>query len=136
MENKKNDAAISINVLEEKAKVEKDFIEKGKVRISKKVTEEAQTVTIPVVSEEVKIEKIPVNKLVETTPQVRYEGDTMIIPVVREVVVVEKKLLLVEEVHVTKHTVKTEDQRTIPLRKEEVLVERTSSSDNKTQLLK
>jgi len=136
MENKKNDPAISINVLEEKAKVEKEFVEKAKVRISKKVSEEAETVTTPVTSEEVKVEKIPVNKLIETAPQARYEGNTMIIPVVKEVAVVEKKLLLVEEIHITKYTVQIQDQQTISLRKEKVEVERIASPDNNKQFSK
>ena len=123
--------SISINVIEEQVKVEKEIIEKGKVRIVKKVKEDAETITGPVLSEEVRIEKVPVNKLIENAPQVRYEGDTMIIPVVKEVIVVEKKLVLVEEVHVTKFTTQMQDQRTIPLRKEEIFVERISSVDNK-----
>ena len=55
--------AISINVAEETAKVQKEVVEKGKVRIIKKVKEEQETVTTPVTNEEVSIEKIPVNKL-------------------------------------------------------------------------
>lgn len=129
-ESKNINPALSINVAEETAKVQKKVVEKGKVRIVKQVKEEPETVTVPVASEEVKIEKIPVNKLVEIAPQVRYEGDTMIIPVIKEVIVVEKKLLLVEEVYVTKHRVEMQDQRTIQLRKEEVIIERIPSSDN------
>ena len=72
-------------------------------------------------------EKIPVNKYVETAPQIRYDGDTMIVPVVREVVVVEKRLLLVEEVHVTKTTVTNEAEKSVPLRREEIFVERTTT---------
>ena len=127
----KHDPAISVNVLEEQAKVEKKFVEKGKVRIIKKVNEETETVTVPVTSEEATIEKIPVNKIIEKAPQVRYEGDTMIIPVVKEVIVVEKKLMLVEEVHVKKHIIEKQDKRTIPLRKEELIIERIPSGDNK-----
>jgi uncharacterized protein (TIGR02271 family) len=123
--------ALSINVAEETAKVQKEVVEKGRVRISKKVKEEQETVTVPIISEEVKVEKVPVNKFVEDVPQVRYESDTMIIPVIKEVLVVEKKLMLVEEVHVTKHKTEMQDQRTIALRKEEVTVERIPSTDNK-----
>ena len=127
----KNDSAISVNVLEEQARIEKEHVEKGKLRITKKVNEETETVTVPVTSEEATIERIPVNKIVETVPQVRHEGDTIIIPVVKEVTVVEKKLLLVEEVHVKKHTIKKEEKRTIPLRKEEVIIERIPSPAKK-----
>lgn len=77
-------------------------------------------------SESVKIEKIPVNKYVEVAPQIRYEGDTMIFPVVQEVIVVEKRLLLVEEVHITKTTITNEGEKSMPLRREEVFVERVT----------
>lgn len=129
-ESKNINPALSINVAEETAKVQKKVVEKGKVRVIKQVKEQQETITVPVASEEVKVEKISVNKLVETAPQVRYEGDTMIIPVIKEVIVVEKKLLLVEEVYVTKQRIEMQDQRTIPLRKEEVIIERIPSSDN------
>lgn len=131
MDNPQNtNPAVSINAIEEKVTVQKQIVEKGKVRIVKKVNEEDETVTIPVATEEVKVEKIPINQIVENAPAVRYEGDTMIIPVVKEVIIIEKKLMLVEEVHVTKHTLHMQDQRTIPLRKEEVIVERIPSANN------
>lgn len=130
--NPENDKpALLLNVIEEKATVTKEVTEKGKVRIIKKVHEEDETIHIPVTSEEVKIEKFPVDRLVEEAPTVRYEGDTMIIPVVKEVIIVEKKLLLVEEVHITKQTIHKEEQYTIPLRKEEVIVEHTAADSNK-----
>jgi stress response protein YsnF len=55
----------------------------------------------------------------------RYEGDTLIIPVIEEVLVVEKKLLLKEEVHITKYVGETQQEKTVTLRSEEVSVERT-----------
>ena len=126
MNNPHNDSSIAINVMEEQAHVSKQVVEQAKVRIVKKVHEEEATVDVSARSESVKIEKIPVNKYVETAPQIRYEGDTMIVPVVKEVVVVEKRLMLVEEVHITKNTVTNEGEKSIPLRREEVFVERVT----------
>jgi len=50
--------------------------------------------------------------------------------VIKEVLVVEKKLLLVEEVHVTKRVVQKTKEHTIPLRKEEIEVERYTRNSN------
>jgi stress response protein YsnF len=75
----------------------------------------------------VKVERVPINAFVAdgaTLPGVRYEGDTMIIPVVREVVV--KRMLVVEELHVTKHEVPTQESHTVVLRQESVQVHRES----------
>ena len=116
---------IVMPVIEEQLQVGSRVVETGVVRIAKRVIEEQQTVEVPTIREEVTVERVAVYQYLETPPTVRYEGDTMIIPIVREVVVTEKKLLLVEEVHVTK--LKTTDHETqqFTLRKEEVIVERS-----------
>src|SRR5581483_12103193 len=53
-------------------------------------------------TEEVQVEHIPVNRIVETRPGVRQEGDVTIVPVIEEVITVQKRLLLREEVRVTR----------------------------------
>jgi uncharacterized protein (TIGR02271 family) len=123
--NRPEDRTETIPVIEEQVEVSKQTVETGRVRISKGVREEEVDIDLPTTSEEVSVERVEVNKYVETAPPpVRYEGETMIIPVVREVMVVEKKILVVEELHVTKRQVKTHDTQRITLRKEEVNVNR------------
>jgi uncharacterized protein (TIGR02271 family) len=121
----KND---KINVIEEQIEVNKQVIEKGKVTVSKKVLEEDEKVDITVAREEVQVHKVPVNEYVESVPEIRSEGNTTIIPVIKEVAVVVKKLLLVEEIHVTKTVVETQEEKTVPLRKEEVKIERSNNN--------
>jgi len=117
--------SMTIPVIEEQVLIDKKVVESGKVRITKVVHEQEVPVEIPLVLEEHDIRRVPVNQYVETAPPpVRYEGDTMIIPVVHEVLVVEKRLLVVEELHVTKTQVQKQDTQHITLRKEEVIVER------------
>lgn len=116
-----------IPVIEEQLVIDKRVVEKGRVRISKRVREQEETVNIPLVQENVQVERIPLNQYIaEPPPPVRYEGNTMIIPVVREVVVVEKRLVLVEELRVTKNQVQTQETQKVRLRKEEVKVKRVS----------
>jgi len=74
-------------------------------------------------SEEVEVERVTINEYVDVIPQVRYEGNTTIVPVVKEVAVVEKKILLAEEIHITKKISTSEEERIIPLLKEEVIIE-------------
>ena len=116
--------SLVIPVIEERLKIEKKIVEAGKVKITKKVREEEETVDIPVLQEDVQVERVPVNRFVETAPQVRYEGETMIVPVLREVVVVEKRIELIEELHITKRTIQTQVSQQVTLRTEEVTVER------------
>ena len=119
---KKNNTS-SLNVLQEQVNVAKKMVDSGKVIIHKKIHEENTNVEVSVHHEEVEIKKVAVNKYVTEIPAVRSEGNTTIIPVIKEVAVVEKKLLLVEEVHVTKHVVEKKEEHTVPLREEEIEVE-------------
>src|SRR6478736_7400113 len=121
---KKKENAPSLNILQEEANIDKKIVESGKVYIHKKVQETDEEISVPVSHESVTIKKVTVNKYVDVAPLVRNEGNTTIIPVIKEVLVIEKKLLLVEEVHVIKEVIETTEEHTIPLRKEEIEVER------------
>ncbi|MBC7795597.1 MAG: YsnF/AvaK domain-containing protein [Pyrinomonadaceae bacterium] len=119
------DAAFTvIPVIEEKAVIEKNWVETGKVRVSKKVSENETLIDEPMFQEQVDVQRIAVNQYVTVTPPIRYEGETMIIPVMREAVFVEKRLVLVEELHVTKRLIENHNPQSVILRKEEVTVER------------
>jgi uncharacterized protein (TIGR02271 family) len=122
--------SVVIPVIDEQVRIGKQVIETGKVLVSKKVHAEEMSVDIPLVHEEHDIERVTINRYVEERPEVRYEGDTMIVPVLREeeVIVVEKRMMLVEEVRITKRQVETSVNQHITLRKEEVTVERVDSS--------
>lgn len=120
--------AIRIPVIEEQVQISKKIVETGKIRISKRVYEEEVTVDVPVTRETHTVERVPVNQYVETAPEIRQEGDTMIIPVMREEVVVSTRLILVEELRLTKRRKETPATRQVTLRKEEVTVERTTDN--------
>ena len=78
-------------------------VTRGVVRVHKHVVTEEKTVDAAVSAEEVVVERLPINQLVEgDAPQVREEDGIVIIPVLEEVLVVEKRLLLREEVRLSK----------------------------------
>lgn len=115
----------AIPVIEEQLHVGKKVVETGGVRIHKVVREEEVQVEAPVVVEKLDIERIPVNRYIESAPPaIRYEGDVMIVPILEEVVVVEKRLVLVEELRITKRLEHTQVSQPVILRKEEVTVDR------------
>jgi uncharacterized protein (TIGR02271 family) len=118
---------LTIPVIEEHLVVGKKAIETGKVIISKKVHSQPHVVDIPVVEEEVDVQRIPVNQYIDTTPPaIRYEGEKTIIPILKEVLVVEKKLVLVEEVHITrKQSYHTITQQEV-LRQEDISINRVN----------
>lgn len=118
-------------VIEERATVQREVVETGRVRLTRQVHETDETVSVPVQHDEVDVERVAFNQVLAAgapVPTTRHEGDTMIIPVLREVAVVEKRLLLVEELRVTKRQVTTEHTESLHLRREEISVERVPTT--------
>ena len=134
MKNKDEQEEISFNIMEERAAVNREVVEQAKVRIVKTVHQDEELVDLSSRQEEVEVHKVVINKYVDAAPEVRYEGDTMVVPVMKEVVVVEKRLLLAEEIHITKRTVQSNKEETFPLLREEVHVERVTRNDIKENL--
>ena len=120
-----------IPVIEEQLLVEKRVVETGFLRVIKTVLEEEQTVDVPLMSETFNVERVAINQYVDAPPAGRYDGDTTVFPVLKEVLVTEKRLLLVEEVHVTKRQITTNDAQRVMLRREEVTVQRVDSEEGR-----
>lgn len=118
------DAPVVIPVIAETAVVTREVVESGRVHIAKTVHEQDEIINLQLQHEEVQVERVPINQFVDEAapPTTRYEGDTMIIPVLREVVV--KRLVLVEELHVVKRQITTQQSQPVRLRHEELHVTR------------
>ncbi len=95
-----------------------------RVRADVRVTERELDVETEVVRETVEVTHVPVARFVDEAPRTRVEGDTTIVPVVREVAFVQKRLLLEEEVHVTKRRVVEPRTARVSVREEHAHVER------------
>jgi uncharacterized protein (TIGR02271 family) len=117
-----------IPVVEEQVGVERRKVSTGKVLIHKKVDSDEITVDEPVLHERYDIERVPVNRLIEEPIEPYYEGDTFVLPVLEEVVTVEKKLLLREEVRVTRRREAERDPQKVSVRRERVAFERVPES--------
>lgn len=117
---------ITIPVIEEKISFDKKIVETGKVTASKTVHQHTVQVSEQLAQENVTVERIKFNQYVETAPPaVTQKGDTTIISVVKEVLVVEKKLMLVEEIHITKQRSEHTYQEDVTLRQEKLNISRT-----------
>lgn len=115
----------TIPVIREELAVSKRVIESSGVRISKRVQERTEMVDLPLMNETVEVNRVSVNSVVPAgeTPSARQEGDTWIFPILEEVVVMEKRLLLKEELHVTRTRQEVHKPQEVVLRSEEVIVE-------------
>lgn len=95
----------------------------GTQRVHKTSSEKEETVDVPLLREQVEVERVKVDRVAEGSEAVRQEGDTIIVPVVEEVLVVRKELRVVEEVRIRKTRTEKRDPQTVVLRKEEAHVE-------------
>jgi uncharacterized protein (TIGR02271 family) len=118
-----------VPVMVEELDIQKQRVETGRVRIRKTVREHEELVDEPVFQEEVVIERVPINRVVEQAIPIRYEGDTMIVSLLEEVPVVEKRLVLKEELRITKRRVAASRPERIMLRSEEATVQHLDIND-------
>lgn len=115
---------VVVPVVAEQLEVQKRKVEGGGVRIRKTVSEREEVVDEPLMREEVQVKRVPVNKVVDGPVPVRHVGDTMIVSLLEEVLVVEKRLMVKEELHITKEQVESYRPQRVTLRTEEAVVER------------
>jgi stress response protein YsnF len=117
-------ARLVLPVVEEELTVGKRRIDKAKVRVRKVVRERVAVVDEPLVQEDAVVERVPVDRFVDGPVPPRQEGDTLVLSVVEEVLV--KRLRLIEEIRITKRQTVARRPTKVPLRREEVFVERSS----------
>ena len=119
----------TLPVLEERLEVSKREVETGRLRLQKRVREEEQTVDEPLLADEIIIERVPVNRFVDQPPATRVEGDTTVIPLFEEQIVLEKRLVLREEVRVTRRRIEHRAAEVVTVRREEVIIERIDGDE-------
>jgi uncharacterized protein (TIGR02271 family) len=119
-----NGGELRVPIVEERLNVSKRVRETGRVRITKHVETRQEVVDEPLLREEVEVERVLVDRYVDAPVPVRSEGDTTIVPVLEEVLVIEKKLLLKEELHITRRRTEHRQPQDVTLRSERVEVER------------
>jgi uncharacterized protein (TIGR02271 family) len=111
-------------VMKEELAVERRVIDVAGVRVTKSVREEERVVDETLWRDEVGFDFVEVNRVVDGPIPVRSEGATLIVPILEEVLVVEKRLLLREELRLTRRRVKVRAEQTVTLRSEEISVDR------------
>lgn len=121
-----NDEVV-VPVVAEEVDVQKRRWDTGGVRVHMAVHEREEVVDEPLRREEVRIERVPINQVVDQPPAPRQDGATMIIPVLEEVLVVEKRLMLKEEVRITRRQFEAHEPQKVILRSEEPQIERIPS---------
>ena len=116
-----------VPVVQEELAVGKRSHPVERVRVQKRVVETEVPLELVSAREDVEVERVPIDRAVTSMPQMRVEGDTTIIPVVEETYVVEKRLVLREEIRVTKRRIEHRRRVRAPAKREQVTIEREMS---------
>lgn len=122
---------VVIPVAEEHLEVGKREVETGRLRLQKRVSEHEQTIDEPLFADEITIERVAINRVIDAPTSARVEGETTVIPLFEEQIVLQKRLVLREEVRVTKRRIERRAPQTVAVRREEVIVERVSDDEKK-----
>lgn len=116
---------VRVRLAEEEVTAEKHMRDIGEVRVHKRVVVKQKQITVPVMHEEVRVERIPLehrpaNELAEDG---RFSETTVSIPLHEEDVEIHKRAVLKEEVRVSKQMVSEERTETTDFRTEELDIE-------------
>ncbi len=117
-------ASLVVPIVEEQITVGKRTVATGTLRLLKSVQEYEQALNEQLAVRTFDVERVVLNRQVDTAPEMRQEGETTIYPVVEERLILTKELILKEEVRVTKRDSVRQDNQVVTLRKEQVTVER------------
>jgi uncharacterized protein (TIGR02271 family) len=110
---------------EEILAVNKRWVKAGEVRLHKEITERTEEVPYDLTHEEVDIQRVAVNRALgeNETVEPRQEGDTLVIPIVEEELVVTKRMVVREEVRITRRNITTQQKASGTLKREELVVD-------------
>ncbi|MBA1159124.1 YsnF/AvaK domain-containing protein [Microvirga sp. Marseille-Q2068] len=113
-----------IPLVEETATISKRQVVPGRVRVRTITDTVEELAHADVQREDVEVTRVPIDRMVETAPEIRTEGDVTIVPVLEEVLVVEKRLVLKEELHIRRRVAAETVEVPVTLRKQRAIVER------------
>ncbi len=113
---------LRIPIVEEQVRIDKEIVETARVIVRSSVVSDDVIVRDQLRSVGVRVERIPVDRFVDTAPEPRTEPNRTIVFVTEEVIV--KRLRVIEEVHlITDHKIEAFEEQTI-VRRQEVEIER------------
>jgi uncharacterized protein (TIGR02271 family) len=114
----------TIPVIEEELVTGRREVPEGSVRVRKTVETVHKEVEASLLRDAVDVSRVAVNRVVDAIPELREEGDVLVIPVVEEEIVIRKRLVLREEIRVTRRRTKERVKQEISLDREVAVVEK------------
>jgi uncharacterized protein (TIGR02271 family) len=118
----------NLTLLAEELSVGKEAVETGRVRVSTQTHTREVAVDEDLLRESAEIETIPIGRQIFEMPSVRHEGETVIVPIVEEILHTERRLILKEEVRITRQKTTEQFHDRVTLRYQEAVVTRVQSA--------
>jgi uncharacterized protein (TIGR02271 family) len=117
-----------LTLLAEELSVGKESVETGRLRVSKQTHTREVAVDESLRRESAEIETIPIGRRIFEMPSVRHEGETIVVPIVEEILHTERRLILKEEVRITRRKTTEQIHDRVTLRYQEAVVTRVQSA--------
>lgn len=117
-----------LSLFAEELVVRKDAVETGRVRVSKETHTREAAIDETIFREQAEVETVPIGRQIFEMPSIRREGETTIVPIVEEVLYTERRLVLKEEVRITRRRVSEQFRDHVTLRYQEAIVTRVQSA--------
>jgi uncharacterized protein (TIGR02271 family) len=117
-----------LTLLAEELSVGKEAVETGRVRVSKQTRTREVAVDENLLRESAEIETVPIGRQIFEMPSVRHEGETTVVPIVEEILHTERRLILKEEVRITRRKTTEQFHDRVTLRYQEAVVTRVQSA--------
>lgn len=116
----------SLRLQAERMDVSKQTVQEGEVRLHKRVVEDVKTIQVPVMHEEVYIERRAIDDAAAT--DVGFDEQTISIPLMQEEVEVTKRPVVTEEILVHKRDIEQQREVSATLRHEELEVDKDGNA--------
>lgn len=118
-----------LSVVQESLSIDKRRLVTGRARIETVTETVEEFVKVELESDSFEIERVPVGTVIDSVPEVRVEGDVTIVPVVEEILVIEKRLVLREEIRLTRRRRDETIEEPVQLRRQRAVISRWPSPD-------
>jgi uncharacterized protein (TIGR02271 family) len=124
---------IVVPLLEEELAAGTKEVKTGAVRVEKHVDKTLRRVVMPLVHDDVEVRRVAVNRVIAEVPKVRKKGGVIIVPVVEEQMVISKRLVLKEEIHLTRRRTRERVVKEVELERERADIRRLDAAGNELQ---
>ncbi|ATQ55168.1 YsnF/AvaK domain-containing protein [Paracoccus yeei] len=119
-----------IPVIQEQVGVSVERRLAGRVRVSVRTQTDESLVPVDLTQVDVAVERVPVNRAIDTAPEVVTRGDVTIIPVVEERLVLTRQLYLREEIHIRRVERRETAEVPVETRKQVATIERLPADED------